>query len=134
QIVKQSGSNTVEVVDRVLARLGDIQKSLPPDLTLQLGNDQSRFIRKSFEDIRLHLFVGGFLACVVVFLFIRNLKVTFIAALAVPTSIIGTFMFMKAFGFTLNNMTMLALSLATGIVIDDAIVVLENIFRYVEEK
>ncbi len=134
QIVKQSGSNTVEVVDRVLARLGDIQKTLPPDLTLQLGNDQSRFIRKSFDDIRLHLFLGGFLACCVVFLFIRNLKVTFIAALAVPTSIIGTFLFMKAFGFTLNNMTMLALSLATGIVIDDAIVVLENIFRYVEEK
>ena len=69
-----------------------------------------------------------------VFLFIRNLRVTFIAALAVPTSIIGTFTFMKVFGFTLNNMTMLALSLATGIVIDDAIVVLENIFRFVEEK
>ena len=70
----------------------------------------------------------------VVFLFIRNLRVTFIAALAIPTSIIGTFTFMKMFGFTLNNMTMLALSLATGIVIDDAIVVLENIFRFVEEK
>ena len=68
------------------------------------------------------------------FLFIRNLRVTFIAALAIPTSIIGTFTFMKLSGFTLNNMTMLALSLATGIVIDDAIVVLENIFRFVEEK
>ena len=68
------------------------------------------------------------------FLFIRNLRVTFIAALAIPTSIIGTFTVMKALGFTLNNMTMLALSLATGIVIDDAIVVLENIFRYIEEK
>ena len=68
------------------------------------------------------------------FIFIRNLKVTFIAALAVPTSIIGTFIFMRALGVTLNNMTMLALSLATGIVIDDAIVVLENIFRYMEEK
>src|SRR5207248_7977554 len=70
----------------------------------------------------------------VVFLFIRSFRVTIVAALAVPTSIIGTFTFMKIFGFTLNNMTMLALSLATGIVIDDAIVVLENIFRYVEEK
>src|SRR5258705_11930541 len=82
----------------------------------------------------MHLLVGGLLASVVVFIFIRNLRVTFIAALAVPTSIIGTLTFMKLFGFTLNNMTMLALSLATGIVIDDAIVVLENIFRFVEEK
>jgi multidrug efflux pump subunit AcrB len=133
-VVKQSGSNTVEVVDRVMARLAQIQAALPPDLTVNIGSDQSRFIRRSFEDIRLHLLLGSFLACCVVFLFIRNLRVTFIAALAVPTSIIGTFTFMKAFGFTLNNMTMLALSLATGIVIDDAIVVLENIFRYVEEK
>ena len=134
QLVKQSGTNTVEVVDRVLARLAQIQATLPPDLTINIGSDQSRFIRRSFEDIRLHLFLGSFLACCVVFLFIRNLRVTLIAALAVPTSIIGTFTFMKMFGFTLNNMTMLALSLATGIVIDDAIVVLENIFRFVEEK
>ena len=96
--------------------------------------DQSRFIRRSFEDIKLHLILGSLLASLVVFLFMRNPKVTFIAALAIPTSIVGTFAVMKAFGFTLNNMTMLALSLATGIVIDDAIVVLENIFRYVEEK
>jgi HAE1 family hydrophobic/amphiphilic exporter-1 len=133
-IRKQSGSNTVEVVDRVTARLNRIQATLPSDLTLNIGNDQSRFIRRSFEDIRLHLLLGGFLACTVVFMFIRNLRVTLIAAFAVPTSIIGTFTFMKMFGFTLNNMTMLALSLATGIVIDDAIVVLENIFRFVEEK
>jgi HAE1 family hydrophobic/amphiphilic exporter-1 len=133
-IVKQSGSNTVEVVDRVLARLEQIQATLPPDLTINIGSDQSRFIRRSFEDIQLHLFLGSFLACCVVFLFIRNLRVTAIAALAVPTSIIGTFTIMKMFDFTLNNMTMLALSLATGIVIDDAIVVLENIFRFVEEK
>jgi multidrug efflux pump subunit AcrB len=131
---KQSGTNTVEVVDRVLARLKVIQAALPSDLTINIGNDQSQYIRKSFEEIRLHLLLGGFLACCVVFLFIRNLRVTLIAALAVPTSIVGTFTFMKMFGFTLNNMTMLALSLATGIVIDDAIVVLENIFRYVEEK
>ena len=83
---------------------------------------------------RCHLLLGGLLASVVVFFFIRNLRVTLIAALAVPTSIIGTFTVMKIVGFTLNNMTMLALSLATGIVIDDAIVVLENIFRFVEEK
>src|SRR6476660_1102537 len=134
QVRKQSGTNTVEVVDRVREKLDRIQRQLPQDIQISVGNDQSRFIRRSFEDIKLHLILGGLLASVVVFIFIRNLRVTFIAALAVPTSIIGTFTFMKLFGFTLNNMTMLALSLATGIVIDDAIVVLEHIFRFVEEK
>ncbi|MGB7217229.1 MAG: efflux RND transporter permease subunit [Vicinamibacterales bacterium] len=134
QIRKQSGTNTVEVVDRVVAKLELIKATLPPDVQIQLGSDQSRFIRKSFEAIEHHLVYGGLLASVVVFLFIRNLKVTLIAALAIPVSIIGTFTVMKALGFTLNNMTMLALSLCTGIVIDDAIVVLENIFRFIEEK
>jgi HAE1 family hydrophobic/amphiphilic exporter-1 len=131
---KQSGTNTVAVADRVFERLKRIQRTLPPDVEIVIGTDQSLFIRRSFEDIKLHLFLGGLFAAVVVFLFIRSLRVTLIAALAIPTSIIGTFTVMKALGFTLNNMTMLALSLATGIVIDDAIVVLENIFRFVEEK
>jgi hydrophobic/amphiphilic exporter-1 (mainly G- bacteria), HAE1 family len=133
-IRKQSGTNTVEVVDRVLARIERIKATLPTDISIRPARDQSRFIRKSFEEIQLHLVVGGLLAALVVFLFIRNTRVTLIAGLAIPTSIIGTFTVMKALGFTLNNMTMLALSLATGIVIDDAIVVLENIFRYIEEK
>jgi HAE1 family hydrophobic/amphiphilic exporter-1 len=133
-IRKQTGTNTVEVVDRVLARLERIQASLPSDINVKPRRDQSVFIRKSFEEIQHHLIFGGILAAVVVFLFIRNWRVTLIAGLAIPISIIGTFAFMRPFGFTLNNMTMLALSLATGIVIDDAIVVLENIFRYVEEK
>ncbi len=133
-IRKQSGTNTVKVADDVMARLERLKPALPPDIHIQTIRDQSRFIRRSFEDIKLHLFLGSLLASVVVFLFIRNLRSTAIAALAIPASIIGTFTVMKAFGFTLNNMTMLALSLATGIVIDDAIVVLENIFRYVEEK
>ena len=122
------------VVDRVLARLERIQATLPSDIKVKPTRDQSRFIRKSFEEIQLHLILGGVLAALVVFLFIRNLRVTIIAALAIPTSIIGTFAVMRPLDFTLNNMTMLALSLATGIVIDDAIVVLENIFRYIEEK
>ncbi len=133
-IRKQTGTNTVDIVDRVLARLKRIELTLPPDISMQPTRDQSRFIRKSFEEIRMHLLFGGLLASIVVFLFMRNLRLTVIAALAIPTSIIGTFSVMKALDFTLNNMTMLALSLATGIVIDDAIVVLENIFRYIEEK
>jgi HAE1 family hydrophobic/amphiphilic exporter-1 len=133
-IRKQTGTNTVTVVDRVLERLERIQAALPSDIKVKPTRDQSRFIRKSFEEIQLHLILGGILAAVVVFFFIRNLRVTFIAALAIPTSIVGTFLAMRALDFTLNNMTMLALSLATGIVIDDAIVVLENIFRHIEEK
>jgi HAE1 family hydrophobic/amphiphilic exporter-1 len=131
---KQSGANTVQVVDRILERLDVISATLPPDVSLRAVKDSSRFIRRSFEDIRTHLFLGAVLASLVVFLFIRNVRAAIIASLAIPASIIGTFTIMKAFGFTLNNMTMLALSLATGIVIDDAIVVLENVFRYVEER
>jgi hydrophobic/amphiphilic exporter-1 (mainly G- bacteria), HAE1 family len=133
-IRKQSGTNTVEVVDAVLARLERIKPNLPPDIKVQTTRDQSVFIKRSFTEIQHHLLLGGLLASIVVLLFMRNIRTTIIAALAIPASIVGTFTLMKVFGFTLNNMTMLALSLATGIVIDDAIVVLENIFRYVEEK
>jgi HAE1 family hydrophobic/amphiphilic exporter-1 len=124
----------VKVVDDVLARLERIKPTLPPDIKVQTTRDQSTFIRRSFSEIQHHLIIGGLLASVVVLLFMRNWRSTIIAAVAIPVSIIGTFTVMKGFNFTLNNMTMLALSLATGIVIDDAIVVLENIFRYVEEK
>lgn len=133
-IRKQSGTNTVTVVERVMERLALIQAGLPADIKVKTIRDQSLFIKRSFEEIQHHLILGGILASLVVFVFMRNLRVTMIAALAIPISIIGTFTVMRALGFTLNNMTMLALSLATGIVIDDAIVVLENIFRYVEEK
>jgi HAE1 family hydrophobic/amphiphilic exporter-1 len=133
-IRKQTGTNTVAVVDRVLARVEQIQTALPGDIKIKPTRDQSRFIRKSFEEIQMHLILGGLLAAAVVFLFIRNWRVTIIAGTAIPISIIGTFTVMRYLDFSLNNMTMLALSLATGIVIDDAIVVLENIFRYIEEK
>ena len=133
-IRKQSGTNTIEVVDAVLAELDRAKPNLPPDITIQTTRDQSTFIRRSFREIQHHLILGGLLASIVVLLFMRNFRSTVIAAVAIPTSIIGTFTVMRALGFTLNNMTMLALSLATGIVIDDAIVVLENIFRYIEEK
>src|SRR5439155_2662021 len=104
------------------------------DIKITVRQDQSRFIRQSIDDIQHHLILGSLLASIVVFFFLRNVRTTFIAAVAIPVSLIGTFIAMRAFNQTLNNMTLLALSLATGIVIDDAIVVLENIFRYVEEK
>ena len=131
---KQSGTNTVKVVDMVKERLAEIARTLPPDYKVQTVRDQSRFIRRSFEEVQTHMILGGFLAATVVFLFIRNLRSAIIAAVSIPTSIIATFTIMRALDFTLNNMTMLGLSLSTGIVIDDALVVLENIYRYIEEE
>jgi HAE1 family hydrophobic/amphiphilic exporter-1 len=133
-IRKQSGTNTVEVVDRVIAKLEEIKKSLPQDIRFQIVRDQSRFIRRSMEEVQEHLIFGGFLAALVVLFFIRNWRSALITAVAIPASIIATFTFIRYMGFTLNNMTMMALSLSTGIVIDDAIIVLENIFRHMEEE
>ncbi len=133
-IRKQSGTNTVEVVDRITARLDEIRKTLPQDIRFQIVRDQSRFIRRSMEEVQEHLILGGFLAALVVLFFIRNWRSALIAAISIPASIIATFTFLRYMGFTLNNMTMLGLSLSTGIVIDDAIIVLENIFRHMEEE
>lgn len=133
-IRKQTGTNTVAVVAAVLARLDTIKQTLPADVHTVIRQNQATFIERSIDDIQHHLIIGSLLASLVVFFFLRNIRSTIISALAIPVSLIGTFIMMKIFDQTLNNMTLLALSLATGIVIDDAIVVLENIFRYVEEK
>ena len=131
---KQSGVNTVALADAIKARMKEIQATLPPTFEVRLIRDDSEFIRASLHAIEEHLVVGGFFAALVVLIFLRNFRSTIIAALAIPTSIIGAFGAMAALGFTLNQMTMLALTLMVGIVIDDAIVVLENIYRFVEEK
>lgn len=134
QIRKQSGSNTIEVVDKINERLEEIQSSIPADIKLSLVRDQSRFIRKSIAEVEHHLILGAIFVSLVILFFMRNFRAAIVASIAIPVSIIGTFLLMKTMGFTLNNMTLLALSMCTGIVIDDAIIVLENIFRYVEEK
>jgi HAE1 family hydrophobic/amphiphilic exporter-1 len=131
---KQSGSNTVAVVAEVRARLGDVQKALPAGYSLQVVRDDSGVIKTSVDAVKEHLIAGAILAALVVLLFLGNWRSTIIAAIAIPTSIIGTFALMWQQGFTLNTITLLALALAVGIVIDDAIVVLENIFRFVDEK
>jgi HAE1 family hydrophobic/amphiphilic exporter-1 len=133
-VSKQSGQNTVAVADAVKARLLEIQKTLPPGFKTEVVGDQSIFIKASIESIQKHLVEGSILAAIVVFLFLWSFRSTVIAALAIPTSLIATFGLMAAMGFTLNQITMLALTLMVGIVIDDAIVVLENIFRFIEEK
>ncbi len=133
-VSKQSGQNTVAVADAVKERLAEIKPTLPPGFRTEIVGDQSIFIKASLEAIQTHLVEGGILAAIVVFIFLWSIRSTFIAAIAIPTSIIATFGLMAAMGFTLNNITMLALTLMVGIVIDDAIVVLENIFRHIEEK
>src|SRR5262245_16628361 len=181
-IRKQSGTNTVAVVDAVKARLAEVRKGLPQDIQFEVVRDLSRFIKRSFHEVQDHLLLGGLLASLIVaafigrllwwesvvllaivaavaaafavgdpellikvtgaailvtmifFLSVRKLRPAFTAALAIPCSIVATFTAMRMAGFTLNNLTMLGLSLSTGIVIDDAIIVLENIFRHTEEE
>jgi hydrophobic/amphiphilic exporter-1 (mainly G- bacteria), HAE1 family len=181
-IRKQSGTNTVAVVDRLKERLAEIQKGLPQDIQFEVVRDLSRFIKRSIHEVQDHLLLGGLLASLIVAVFIgrlvwweiaavalivgtvgaafltgdpelllqvtgvciiitmiffaavRKLRPAFVASLAIPCSIVATFLAMRMAGFTLNNLTMLGLSLSTGIVIDDAIIVLENIFRHIDEE
>src|SRR5437762_3644047 len=133
-VSKQSGQNTVAVADAVKQRLQELQPTLPAGFRTQVVGDQSIFIKASIEAIQKHLIEGSILAAIVVFLFRWSVRSTLIAAIAIPTSLIATFGLMNAMNFTLNQITMLALTLMVGIVIDDAIVVLENIFRFIEEK
>lgn len=134
QVRRQSGTNTVDVVNEVRARLAELKPNLPAGYSVEVVRDQSVFILAAFHAIREHLLVGSLLAALVVLLFMQNLRATIIAGVAIPSSIIATFALMDYFGITLNGPSMLGLTLSVGIVIDDAIVVLENIFRYIEEK
>lgn len=133
-IVKQSGANTLNVVRDVKARLTAIESTLPSGYHLRIVRDESVFVDASTRAVQEHLLVGSILAAVVVMLFLRNLRSTIIAAIAIPTSLISTFTLLAAMGLTLNIITLLALALVVGIVIDDAIVVLENIYRFITEK
>ncbi len=132
-VQKQSGTNTVAVVDAVKKEIEKINKTLPPGMTLDIAIDQSVFIRRSIAEVQKHLILGSLFAVLAVFIFLGNVRTTLISAVALPVSIIATFALIRAFGFTFNNMTMLALTLSVGLLIDDAIIVIENIYRHVEE-
>jgi len=133
-IQKQSGTNTVAISDAIQERLERIKKTLPSDIVVELTQDQSRFIRVSMEEVKFHLLLAAILVGATIMLFIRDWRTTIIATLAIPTSIVPTFLLMQLMGFSLNNITMLGLILSIGIVIDDAVVVHENIFRHMEEN
>ena len=134
EIQRQSGTNTVDVIEAVKERLDRCREVLPKDVSLEILRDQSRYIQAALHEIQKHLIVGSILASAVVLLFMRSWRSTLIAAIAIPTSLVSTFAMMRLMDFTLNNVTMLALVLMVGVVIDDAIVVLENIFRWIEEE
>ena len=134
EVRRQSGENTVAVIEGVKAKLVRLRAQVPADVRLEVIRDQSRYIYAALHEINLHLVLGSILASLVVLAFMRSWRSTFIAAVAIPTSVVSAFGMMWALNFTLNSVTMLALVLMVGIVIDDAIVVLENVFRFVEEK
>lgn len=132
EVRRQNGQNTVKVVDSVLAKLEEVNQTLPTGVKVDLIKEQATYIRKSVESLEEHLVLGSFLASIIIWLFIRDFRTVLISSIAIPTSIITTFSVMRYLDYTLNSMTLLALTLAVGIVIDDAIIVLENIYRYLE--
>jgi HAE1 family hydrophobic/amphiphilic exporter-1 len=131
-VQKQSGTNTVAIADKVKATMASVQTLLPPDVKVAITRDSSLYIRSSVNDVMESLIFGGLLAVAITFLFLQNTRATIIGAIAIPTSVIATFFLLKTMNFTLNNMSLMGLSLAVGILIDDAIVVIENIYRHME--
>ncbi|MBV9867485.1 MAG: efflux RND transporter permease subunit [Abitibacteriaceae bacterium] len=133
-IRKQSGTNALDVISGIKERLKGIEQTMPQAYHLKIVQDQSDYIKAAVDTVKEHLMLGSILASAVVLIFLWNWRSTLISAIAIPTSIISTFGLVYYMGFTLNLITLLALTLAVGIVIDDAIVVIENIYRYIEEK
>ena len=132
-IYRQSDANTVDVVDQVRARLPQYQSQLPASVSVSVINDRSISIRESIHDVQETLMIAIALVVLVIFLFLKTLSATIIPTLALPVSIVGTFAFMYMFGYSIDNISLLAITLAVGFVVDDAIVMLENIVRHIEE-
>jgi HAE1 family hydrophobic/amphiphilic exporter-1 len=131
-VMRQPGANTVETVDAIKRVLPSFQAKLPASIELQVHYDRSVSIREAINDVQFTLVLAGFLVILVILLFLRNLSATIIPSLALPISIIGTFAVMQVLGYSLDNLSLLALTLAVGFVVDDAIVMLENIVRHIE--
>ncbi|KIM04846.1 MAG: acriflavin resistance protein [Sulfurovum sp. AS07-7] len=133
EVQKISGTNTIEIIDTIKNKLPDIYKKAGDKYEINILNDTSVYIKHSLKDVEFDLIYGAFLAAVIVFLFLRNFTITLVSALSIPVSIVGTFALMDYMGYDLNKMTMIGLTLAIGIIIDDAIVVIENINKKIEE-
>ena len=131
-VYRQPGANTVEVVNNIRALFPAIEREAPPGVRMNVVNDRSEFIKASIEEVDFHLMLSIFLVVMVILLFLRNVRSTIITALILPTSVIGTFAAMFMLGFSMNNLSLMAIILSVGFVVDDAIVVLENITRHME--
>ncbi|HEU4649277.1 MAG TPA: efflux RND transporter permease subunit [Gemmatimonadales bacterium] len=132
-VIRQSKANLLEVSDAIRRELPAIQQSLPPGVNIAIAFDDAVFIKRSIQEAQETLLIAGVLVVVIIFVFLRNLRATIIPGLAIPASIVATFAVMYFLGFSINNLTLLALTLAIGIVVDDAIIVLENAYRHQEE-
>ena len=132
QVFRQPGTNTVQIVDRINALLPQLRSQLPPAVNLDVFYDRSQTIRESVNDVKFTLLASMGLVVLVIFIFLRNVSATIIPSLALPLSVVGTFAVMSFFGYTMDNLSLMALTLAVGFVVDDAIVVLENIVRHME--
>lgn len=132
-VVRQSKANLIEVSDAVRAEIPAIEAALPPGISLNIGFDQALFVRRSIQEAEETLVLAGILVVFIIFIFLRNFRATIIPGLAIPTSIMAAFAVLYALGFTINNFTLLALILGIGIVVDDAIIVMENAYRHQEE-
>ncbi len=132
-IQRQPGANIIQVVDRINARLPQLKSTLPPSVDFSILTDRTTTIRASVRDVELELMLTIGLVVLVIFLFLRTVSATIIPSVAVPLSLIGTFGVMYLLGYSLNNLTLMALTISTGFVVDDAIVMIENIVRYIEE-
>jgi len=129
-ISPRSGANKLSVATLVKEELNNIKRFLPAGMQIEISSDDSIFIKESIDEVQLHLIIGGLMAALVIMLFLQNIRTTLFSAISIPTSIIATFTAMYALGFTMNNLTMVGLAMSVGIVIDDAIVMVENIFRH----
>jgi multidrug efflux pump len=132
-VIRQSKANIIQVADAIRNELPKIQESLPPGVKLNVAFDESIFVSRSIREAQETLIIAAALVVIIIFIFLRNLRATIIPGLAIPTSIVATFAIMYFLGFSINNFTLLALTLAIGIVVDDAIIVLENAYRHQEE-
>ncbi len=132
-VQRQPGANVIQVVDRIKALLPELQTSLPAAATVTVLTDRTTTIRASVQDVEIELGLAVVLVVLVIFLFLRNVPATIVPSLSVPLSIVGTFAAMYMLGFSLNNLSLMALTIATGFVVDDAIVMIENVARYVEQ-
>jgi len=132
-IQRQPGTNIIEVVDRIKALLPQLRTALPTSIDIAVLTDRTNTIRASVKDVQFELMLTVVLVVLVIFLFLRTVSGTVIPSVAVPVSLIGSFAVMYLLGYSLNNLTLMAMTIATGFVVDDAIVMIENIARYIEQ-